>query len=79
MRVIGLFVLVLVASAHARAQTGPPRRLAEILPSLVLQDVTLPRPAVDGVSHEVHFSPIESDELNNVVSVPVTLASSSSM
>ena len=65
MRVMSLFVVVLLAAADARAQAAPSRRLAEILPSLVLQEVTLPRPAVDGVSHEVHFSPIESDELNN--------------
>jgi hypothetical protein len=65
MRVIVCFVVGLAAALEAQAQEVDHRKLAGILPSLILEDITLPRPAIDGVSHQAHFSPLETNELNN--------------
>ena len=65
MRVVMFSFLAILVAHEARGQQASNRPLAEVLPSLILQNVTLPSPAVDGVSHEAHFSPIESDDLKN--------------
>jgi hypothetical protein len=46
------------------AQEGGPAHLAEMLPDLILRDITLPRP-LTGLSHVAHFSPVEAGELDN--------------
>jgi hypothetical protein len=48
----------------ARAQAAP-ASLSELLPDLILREITLPRPITSGLSHEAHFSPIDADELDN--------------
>jgi hypothetical protein len=48
-----------------RAQAQAPSHLSELLPDLILREVTLPRPTTAGLSHEAHFSPIEGNELDN--------------
>jgi hypothetical protein len=57
-------IAALLVASPASAQTNG-SSLSELLPSLILQDITLPEPAIDGVSHHAHFSPIESHELSN--------------
>jgi hypothetical protein len=65
-RVLRFSVLAfLVLPFEARAQSSTHEHLSEVLPNLILQGITLPRPAVDGVSHHVHFSPIASNDLDN--------------
>jgi hypothetical protein len=39
--------------------------LAGLLPELILREVTLPAPATAGLSHAVHFSPLEKGEFDN--------------
>ena len=60
---------LLFASAFAvptpAASQDAPRDLAELLPDLILREITLPRPATAGLSHVAHFSPIDADELDN--------------
>ena len=57
-------VCAVVLPAPARAQEAPPN-LAELLPDLILRDITLPRPVTSGLSHVAHFSPIDAAELDN--------------
>jgi len=59
-----LLACVLAAPASAAAQEAPPN-LAELLPDLILREITLPRPVTSGLSHVAHFSPIDADELDN--------------
>ena len=73
---IGMVILNLgVAAVPARAQHVP---LAQLLPNLILSEITLDSPPVLpgefppgsvplGFSHVAHFSPIEAHELNNPV------------
>jgi hypothetical protein len=62
----GWIIAGAMAAPHrCEAQTAPPLRLSELLPDVILREVTLPRPAVAGLSHEAHFSPIEGNELDN--------------
>ena len=60
---------LLLASAFAvptpAASQDAPRNLAELLPDLILREITLPRPVTAGLSHVAHFSPIDADELDN--------------
>jgi hypothetical protein len=56
--------LALAAPVDVKAQSAPVH-LAELLPNLILREVTLPRDTVQGLSHEAHFSPIEDNELDN--------------
>lgn len=49
----------------ALAQTGSSPPLSELLPDLILRGITLPPPTSPELSHEAHFSPIDSNELNN--------------
>src|SRR5687768_15211697 len=62
--VLGWFLAVAMA-LPARARAQAPSHLSELLPDVILREVTLPRPAVAGLSHEAHFSPIEGNELDN--------------
>ena len=57
-------VLGVVVPGTAAAQAAPPN-LAELLPDLILREISLPRPAVAGVSHVAHFSPIDAEDLDN--------------
>ena len=57
-------VLGVAVPGPAAAQDARPN-LAELLPDLILREITLPRPAVAGVSHVAHFSPIDADDLDN--------------
>jgi len=53
----------------------PPVPLAQLLPDLILREVTLQSPPVPpgipgipaGFTHEAHFSPLDSEDLNNPV------------
>ena len=66
LRVLGWSLAVAVAfPAPGQAQTPSAPHLSELLPDLILREVTLPRPQVAGLSHEAHFSPIEGNELDN--------------
>jgi hypothetical protein len=58
-------VLLGIALPDAASAQGSPANLAELLPDLILREITLPRPATTGLSHEAHFSPIDADELDN--------------
>jgi outer membrane putative beta-barrel porin/alpha-amylase len=63
MRKAALLAIGLCVSVNAAAQTPTP---AELLPDLILRGITLPRPTVpDVISHEAHFSPIDTNDLNN--------------
>jgi hypothetical protein len=62
MRIVVVCAIVLSIAAAARAQSPP---LADLLPDLILRDITLPRPVTPGLSHEAHFSPIDADEPGN--------------
>ncbi len=57
-------VLGVVVPGPAAAQDAP-LNLAELLPDLILREITLPRPVTAGLSHVAHFSPIDADELDN--------------
>ncbi len=57
--------LLVVDVPHASAQTSASPRLSELLPDLILRGITLPRPTSNELSHEAHFSPLDSSELNN--------------
>jgi hypothetical protein len=57
-------VLALVIPVNAIGQNVAPAHLAELLPDLILREVTLPR-STTGLSHEAHFSPVETNELSN--------------
>jgi hypothetical protein len=60
-----LFALFLAAApVQAMAQEASPN-LAELLPNLILREITLPRPVTAGLSHVAHFSPIDANELDN--------------
>src|SRR6266545_1532244 len=69
---IGAALFSLVAAPPAHGQSVP---LAQLLPDLILRDITLQSPPVpagvpgvpEGFTHEAHFSPIEAHELNNPV------------
>ena len=70
---IGFAILILVLMPpSALAQHVP---LAELLPRLILSEITVQSPPAPagipfipaGFSHEAHFSPLESNELNNPV------------
>jgi len=66
-------IAVLAGARPARAQQNLP--LAQLLPDLILRDITLNSPplpagvpgAPEGLTHTAHFSPIEAGELNNPV------------
>lgn len=57
-------VVALALPAPAAPQDAPPN-LAELLPNLILREITLPRPITAGLSHVAHFSPIDAAELDN--------------
>ena len=57
-------VFAVACSGSAAAQDAPPN-LAALLPDLILREISLPRPAVAGVSHVAHFSPIDAEDLDN--------------
>src|SRR5436190_19920295 len=58
--------LVVLAAAEAQAQAQhQPVSLAEIVPNVILNDITLPLPTTPDVSHVAHFSPVEANDLNN--------------
>jgi hypothetical protein len=59
-----ILMLAVAVPTPAAAQTAPPN-LAELLPDLILREITLPRPVTAGLSHVAHFSPIDADELDN--------------
>jgi hypothetical protein len=63
---VATLMLALAAAGPlpAAAQEAPPN-LAELLPNLILREITLPRPVTAGLSHVAHFSPIDADELDN--------------
>jgi hypothetical protein len=56
-------IVLLLPAVTAQAQTE--LSLAEILPDLILRGITLPRPTAAELSHQAHFSPVDSNELNN--------------
>lgn len=68
-----LAILSLFVAAEPVHGQGVP--LAQLLPDLILRDITLQSPplppgvlgAPEGFTHEAHFSPIEAHELNNPV------------
>jgi len=71
--IASISVVALLACARtARAQNTP---LAQLLPDLILREITLNSPplpagvpgAPEGLTHTAHFSPIEAGELNNPV------------
>ena len=60
-----------LTATSVRAQDVP---LAQLLPDLILREITLKSPPTsglpgvpDGFTHEAHFSPLEANELNNPV------------
>jgi len=55
-----LAVLAGPRAAHAQA-TG----LAGLLPDLILREITLPAPTQPGLSHAVHFSPLQQGDVEN--------------
>jgi hypothetical protein len=57
-------VAAVLIPAEGRAQEARPN-LAELLPDLILREITLPRPVTSGLSHVAHFSPIDAEELDN--------------
>jgi hypothetical protein len=57
------FAIAFAAASEARAQS--PGDLADLLPNLILRDITLPPPTTAGLSHVAHFSPLEGNELDN--------------
>src|SRR5688572_28888575 len=65
-------LLVFFTPALARAQRVP---LAELLPRLILSEITLQSPPAppgipgvpEGFSHVAHFSPLEANDLTNPV------------
>jgi hypothetical protein len=57
-------VLGVALPGPAAAQDAPPN-LAELLPDLILREITLPRPVTAGLSHVAHFSPIDAEDLDN--------------
>src|SRR5262245_13309274 len=64
-------LFALLPAAPARAQNVP---LAQLLPDLILRDITVVSPPIsgfpgvpDGFSHVAHFSPIEAGNLNTSV------------
>ncbi len=59
-----LLMFALAVPAPAASQQAPPN-LAELLPELILREITLPRPVTAGLSHVAHFSPIDAEELDN--------------
>jgi hypothetical protein len=59
-----LFAFALAVPTSAASQDAP-TNLAELLPDLILREITLPRPVTAGLSHVAHFSPIDADELDN--------------
>ena len=63
--VVICLALTVLAVPAAQAQTSGPPRLSELLPDLILRGITLPRAAGSELSHEAHFSPADSSELNN--------------
>ncbi|HEX5109847.1 MAG TPA: transporter [Vicinamibacterales bacterium] len=65
MRLFMLIAAALAAAPDVWAQTSAPPRLADLVPSLILQEISLPTTPIDGVSHEAHFSPVESEESSN--------------
>src|SRR5438132_18580 len=56
--------LAMAVAARGKARAQPPPNLADLLPDLILRDITLPRP-ITGFSHVAHFSPLEGNELDN--------------
>ena len=56
--------LAMAVAARGEARAQPPPNLADLLPDLILRDITLPRP-ITGFSHVAHFSPLEGNELDN--------------
>src|SRR5262245_11360700 len=65
MRLFIVIAAALAAAPDVWAQTSAPPRLADLVPSLILQEISLPITPVDGVSHQAHFSPVESEESSN--------------
>lgn len=59
-----LVALALALPVSGEAQDGSPTHLGELLPDLILREITLPR-STTGLSHDAHFSPVEGGELNN--------------
>jgi hypothetical protein len=59
------FALALAVPVDGKAQVASPTKLAEILPDLILREITLPRDTTAALSHTAHFSPIDANELDN--------------
>ena len=62
-RFLACVSLLWLGTGVAYAQSPAP--LADLLPDLILRDITLPRAITAGLSHQAHFSPIEGEELDN--------------
>src|SRR5438034_5675777 len=70
--IVSAATLSLTVTVPAIAQHVP---LAQVLPRLILSDITLESPPTpqgvpglpEGFTHLAHFSPLESNELNNPV------------
>jgi hypothetical protein len=63
-RMAGAVAVVLLAAAGtARAQGSA--GLAGLLPELILREITLPAPTTPGLSHAVHFSPLQEGDTEN--------------
>ena len=65
LRVVAAMAVAGSAAQAAEAQTTSAPRLSELLPDLILRGITLPRPTTAELSHEAHFSPVDSNELTN--------------
>ena len=64
-RVIGIAAALLgLATAPAAAQTSG-GGLADLLPDLILRDITLPTSTGAVFTHSAHFSPLSTQELEN--------------
>ena len=60
---LAMLALLLGSTGPAAAQGNG--GLAGLLPELILREITLPAPTTAGLSHAVHFSPLEEGEFDN--------------
>jgi hypothetical protein len=58
-----VIIVLLFSAAPLRAQGNG--GLSGLLPDLILREITLPTPTTPGLSHAVHFSPLESGDLED--------------
>lgn len=56
---------VLFVPARSEAQGSSQTGLANLLPDLILREITLPAPTTTGLSHAVHFSPLSTEDGQN--------------